>query len=252
MQEQLLQMLMQKDEITWQTLIVDLVKTGEMDPWDVDISILSKQYLETVRKLQEANLFLSGKVLLAAAILLKLKSDKLLMEGFSVLDNLLFPQTDMEELGDFEHGNKRIVLDENPRLTIKTPQARKRKVSVEDLIGALEKALEVNERRLLRIAERDRLPEMTIPVQKYDITELIKTVYGKIQGYFVKKQTLTFFELVGDGDKMERLLTFVPLLHLSNQERILLEQPEQFGDIQIFLNKDAPFSAEDAPEPEDS
>ncbi|MBI5391755.1 segregation/condensation protein A [Candidatus Woesearchaeota archaeon] len=235
MQSQLLEILMQKDEITWQTLIYDLVKSGEMDPWDVDISILAKKYLETVKKLQEANLSLSGKVLLAAAILLNIKSQKLLSEGFSALDNLLFPQSELESLDAFESGSKRIILDENPRLTIKTPQARKRKVSVDDLIDALEKAFEVNERRLLRLAERERLPEMHIPVKQYDITELIQKVYGKIQHFFVKKQTLTFTELAGSQAREDKILTFIPLLHLSNQSRIELEQTEHFGEIHIKL-----------------
>ena len=37
MQDKILEMLMQKDEITWQTILLDIIKTGEMDPWDVDI-----------------------------------------------------------------------------------------------------------------------------------------------------------------------------------------------------------------------
>jgi len=42
MQDKLYEMLMNKDEITWQTIIYDLVKTGEMDPWDIDVSIFLK------------------------------------------------------------------------------------------------------------------------------------------------------------------------------------------------------------------
>ena len=37
---------------------------------------------------------------------------------------------------------------EKPVLTIRTPQARKRRVNLADLIGALHKALEVNQRRI--------------------------------------------------------------------------------------------------------
>ena len=171
MQDKILEMLMQKDEITWQTILLDLIKTGEMDPWDVDISILSKQYLETIKKLQESNLFLSGKVLLASAILLKIKSEKLLSEGIANLDNMMFPHEEIEELDDFQ--SRRIILDVEPKLTIKTPQSRKKKVSVNDLIEALEKALNVNERRLLRLAERNRVPEMIIPEKPIDIRSLI-------------------------------------------------------------------------------
>src|SRR3989344_920728 len=92
MHDKLLEMLMQKDEITWQSIIYDLIKTGEMNPWDIDISLLSQKYIEVIRGMQEANLFLSGKVILASAIMLKIKSDKLLVEGIGALDNYLFPQ----------------------------------------------------------------------------------------------------------------------------------------------------------------
>src|SRR3989338_2820974 len=99
-QDRILSLLMQKDESTRQTILYDLVKSGEIDPWDIDISILSKKYLEIVKKLQESNLFISGKVLLASAILLKIKSEKLLTEGIGTLDNLMFPPP-LEELDQF-------------------------------------------------------------------------------------------------------------------------------------------------------
>ena len=77
MQDRLFEMLMQRDEITWQTIIYDLIRTEQMDPWDIDISLLTQKYIETVNKLQEMNFFISGKVLLASAILLRIKSYKL-------------------------------------------------------------------------------------------------------------------------------------------------------------------------------
>src|SRR3989338_2157700 len=98
--DRVLALLLQKDEITWQTILLDLVKTGEIDPWNVDISILANKYLDIVRKLQEANLFISGKIILASAILLKIKSEKLIVEDIGGLDNLMFPAP-MEELDQF-------------------------------------------------------------------------------------------------------------------------------------------------------
>ena len=59
MQDQILDLLMKEDEITWQTIIYDLIKTKQINPWDVDISKLASEYIEIVRKLQETNLFVS-------------------------------------------------------------------------------------------------------------------------------------------------------------------------------------------------
>ena len=72
--ERVLDLLLKESEITWQTILGDLVKSGEINPWDVNISELAKKYLEIIKKMQESNLFISGKVLLASAILLKIKS----------------------------------------------------------------------------------------------------------------------------------------------------------------------------------
>ena len=52
----------------------------------------------TVKKLQEMNFFISGKVVLASAILLKIKSNRLVNEDIARLDNLLYPSEDDEEL----------------------------------------------------------------------------------------------------------------------------------------------------------
>ena len=68
------------DEVTWQSIIYELVKSEQMDPWDIDISLLTQKYIEILRSLKEHDFRVSGKVLLAAAILLKIKSTKLVGE----------------------------------------------------------------------------------------------------------------------------------------------------------------------------
>ncbi len=236
-QEKILNLLMQEDEITWQTILHDLVRSGEIDPWNIDISILANKYMGIVKKMHELNLFISGKVLLASAILLRIKSEKLITEWIGNLDNLMFPPADMEELDQFlGPGNRRITLDAEPKLTIKTPQARKRKVTINDLIGALEKALEVNERRVLKHAERDRIPaDLAVPEKPVDITQIIKELYERIKVAFTRKERLTFSELVSSERKEEKIATFIPLLHLASQEKVDLNQEEHFGEIEIKL-----------------
>ena len=234
MQDQILEMLLKKDEITWQTILYDLVKTEQMNPWDIDISLLSQKYLETVQKMQEMNFFISGKVILASSILLKIKSTKFLTENIANFDNLLF-DNEAEDLEEFED-KKTIVLDSQPRLTIKTPQSRKRKVSIQDLITALEKALEVDKRRKVRVIERERNKiYMELPEKKVDISSLIKTVYGKIKDFFKTKEELTFTELTNSNKKEDIIYTLVPLLHLANQEKVDINQEKHFGEIGIKL-----------------
>ncbi len=230
MQDKLYDMLMQKDEITWQTLIQELVKSEEMDPWDIDVSVLTNKYIETVRMLKEMNFFISGKVLLASAILLKIKSNKLVSEEIPHLESLIFPPEPQEE-EYFEEEKPEYII---PDLAIKTPQSRKRRVSVNDLVSALHKALEVNHRRVMRkVAERNfRIPE--IPQKKIDISKLIKDVYHRIKSFFQRKEHVTFSKLIPSESKDDKIKTFIPLLHLHHQEKIIIEQKEPFGEIDIY------------------
>ncbi len=234
MQDQILDMLLKKDEISWQSILYELIKTEQMNPWDIDVSILSQKYMNIVKQLQETNFSVSGKVILAAAILLKIKSDKLLTEDISRLDLQLFPQEEMEELGEFEP----IKQVRKPRLTIKTPQTRKKKVSVQDLVNALERALEVEKRRKIRRETTLVHPEVLIPEKKVDISQKIKEIYVKISGFFkVKKEKLTFTTLVNSDKKEDKLMIFVPLLHLENQQKINMFQERPFEEIEIELEK---------------
>src|SRR3989344_3053144 len=88
------------DEITWQSIIYELVKNEEMDAWDIDVSILAQKYIAMLRSLKEHDFRVSGKVLLAAAILLKIKSNKLVGDDLSELDRLLIGVED--DLDEFE------------------------------------------------------------------------------------------------------------------------------------------------------
>lgn len=234
MQDKIYKMLIEKDEITWQSIIYDLIKSDQMDPWDIDISLLSKRYLDAIKSLKEHNFFISGKMILASAILLKLKSVKLLNEHIAEFDSYLFQGE--ESLLDYEDQQEHVEQQEIiPGLLIKTPQPRKGKVNLDDLMSALKKALNVENRRVIRRSYEKAINEAKIPEKKYDISLLIKDVYDKIVNLFTNRKTLTFNELVNSDRKEDKILTFVPLLHLSNQNKVDLNQQEHFGDIYIDL-----------------
>ncbi len=240
MQDQILDMLLKRDEITWQDLIKDLVKSENMDPWDIDVSLLTKKYVEIIKQLKEINFFVSGKVVLAAAILLKLKTNNLLSKNIADFDNQLFQSDDEDDEEDYDSnydGEEKRVDKPKVKLTIKTPQARKRRVNLNDLINALEKALEVDERRVIRRARFERVPEaIKIPERKINVGDRIKVIYSRISDWFQKsKNDLEFNQLLEDGSKQDKVFTFIPLLHLENQKKVRMKQPINFGNIYIRL-----------------
>jgi len=231
--ERIFQILYKEDEVTWQSLLHELIKKEQMNPWDVNVSLLTKKYIETIKKLKELDFRISGKVLLAAAILLKMKSNRLLNEDLSELDRLL-TQSEEDLIEELDLEEPRQTQEKHP-LIPRTPQPRKRKVSVFDLVKALEKALEVKQRRVI-----NSIPPMNIKIPKKtkDITQIIKEVYNKIKSFFIinKQKTLTFSQLVPSKTKEDKIYTFIPLLHLTNQRKVNLEQKEHFGEIEIMIN----------------
>ena len=215
-----------------------------MDPWDIDIGTLSKSFLDKLKKLKEMDFRISGKVVLAAAILLRLKSHKLVKEDLTELDRIIaMSEQTHEEFYEELEGN---LYDERgtaglqqgkniPQLIPHTPQPRKRKVSVYDLVEALQKALDVKQRRSFNLHEIDvKIPEHTI-----DISDVIEKIYTEIRDYFLnqKGQKLAFSQLIKSDNREEKIYTFIPLLHLSNQGKVDIEQEKHLAEIYVTLSQ---------------
>ncbi len=258
MVDQIFKILLEGDEVTWQELLTNLVKEEKMDPWDLDVSLLAKKYIEMVKKMKELDFRISGKVVLAAAILLKLKSNRLLGEEIDELDRLMNPQDDdiegfYDEL-EIERLKERPPNDSQP-LVPRTPQPRKRKVSIYDLVTALNKALEVKERRTLR-----NLPVTDIqhPRKTIDIHEFMTGLFGRLMGVFNRgKGKIEFNEVLRNKTREEKFYTFISALHLANidQREIDLHQDEPFGRITITKgdpSKAIKVAKEEAENPEDA
>ena len=235
-QEQFYDMITSK-EISWQAIIYELIQTEQLDPWDINLSLLAQRYLEKIRALEESNFFVSSKVLLAASLLLRIKSEILLNRYIRSLDDILFGKKEDKEVKEFE----RIEIDENeiPELFPRTPLPRFRQVTLQELMSALGKAIGTENRRIQReISDRqaEKLSQINIPKTRVNVRDRIRQIYAKIQTLFKKKprSKLGFSELVGN-DKEEKLLAFLPLLHLDNQQKVWLEQEAHFEEIWIWL-----------------
>ncbi len=232
MQEQIYQ-LIEQNEITWKSLLLDLVRNEHMDPWDVNISLLTQKYIQKASELKQADLIFSGKVLLAAALLLKLKSKRLLSEDLDEFDRLLAGPTEEQFADSLEAellaGEEQGLRAEIPELHPSVPLPRQRKVSVLDLVRALEKALEVRHRRILRLAPP---APIAAPERKFDVTAAITELHLRITSLFGSHGKLQFSDLLRGG-KQDLIYTIIPLLHLANQRNVDLYQEIPFGEIGI-------------------
>lgn len=232
--------LFNEDELTWQNIIYELVSSEEMNPWDIDVSVISQKFIGMLKKLKEMNFRISGKIVLASAILLKIKSKHLLEKDVVALDALMAAEEDpIDLLEEIDQSIPKQIHKGKPRLVPRTPQPRKRKVSVYDLVSALEQALDVEHRRRNLV-----LPDVNveIPEKGKDMSFVLKDVYEKVTNFFDKnKGNLTFEQLIPSDSKEDKVYTFIPLLHLENQRKVDMLQKQHFGEILVNLLKKGPL-----------
>jgi segregation and condensation protein A len=223
------------EKLSWQSIIYDLINTEQLDPWDIDLGTLSGKYLEKVRKLEEANFFVSSKVLMAASLLLRIKSEILLNNHLPGLDDILYGREE-DKKGEVQ---ERLELDgEIPDLVPRTPIPRMRKVTLQELMGALGKAIKTEERRIRKIVvDKQRVMEtdVSLPKRRINVHDKMKEVYKLVQSIFSEKGEKMMFSDLSGMTRQEKIETFVPLLHLDNQQKVVLEQDNHLGDISVWM-----------------
>ena len=236
MQQQIFDLLLEQEDVTWKSILYELVKTEQMDPWDIDITLLTKKYIQIIKELQQQDFRISGKILLAAAFLLKIKAAHLVDHDISNLDKLLNRTeealNDEAVFADLDGNGKRDK--QSLPLIPKHPQPRSRKVSIYDLIEALQQAM-ITKRRILA---QQRPVKFVIPLRKVDIMGVIRDLYHKIVYYTNKEQkdTLPFTQLLPPrAGKYEKVYTFIPLLHLENEHKVETTQAKPFEEIYVKL-----------------
>lgn len=225
------------DKLSWQAIILDLINSEQLDPWDIDLALLTNKYLERIRGMDEANLFVSSKVLFAAALLLRLKSEILLNYYLPSLDEILFGKKE-----DKKYVQERIELeDEIPELVQRTPLPRYRRITLQELLFALGKAITTENRRIKKVVtakQQEIETAIAIPKARINLGDKIKEVYNRLKDIFSKKEErISFSELLGENvnKNEERVSAFVPLLHLDNQHKVFLEQEKHLEEIYVWM-----------------
>ena len=226
-------------------ILVQLAEKGDIDPWDINIIEVTDKFLAALDKSPRENLLNAGRAIFFASVLLRLKSDILLnisnetllssqqTENFFPEDDLLFNQDEVRlDLSKLESFIVRSSLGK---------QQRKRKISLGDLIFALQQAEEEEERRALRAKMRaDRaftidasaIPENVLEIaHEEDIEEVASKVEAIIQEHLTddKPITLSFISEIINN----KTTPFLALLFLTHSQKVVLEQKEFYGEIFI-------------------
>jgi len=211
--EQILQ-----SERAWEYVLLDIVKSEDLDPWDIDIVTLTHKYMERINKMKELDLRVPARLILAAAILMKMQSEQLLIGE------------DQEELIDdsFLEFEPELDVDASeedtdlPLLDLRIRRKPVRKVTLSDLIDKLKRSMEPKQKK-----EKHVKFELDLPA--VDITAQIDDLYGKIIKANIEK--VAFSTLIPNNTNDDVIDTLLPLLHLANEHRVELEQEKFFEEI---------------------
>jgi segregation and condensation protein A len=195
----------------WNEVIIKLVEEANLDPWDIDITKLADLFLQYLYTLHKFDFRIPARFILIAAILLRMKCEIVKLK---------------------EEKEKKVEkIDINvPLLQPPVTRIPKRRVTLNELVNALQKAIEFQERKRQRKLAVRRAVEALI-VEEEDIETRMKKLYEIIKNDNISK----FSELLTTGEREEIVSKFTPLLHLVHNELIKCEQPEAFGEIFIYL-----------------
>jgi len=224
-------------ELGWQEIIYDLINTEQLDPWDINITTLTDKYLQKIKELEKEDFFVSSKVLLAASFLLRIKSEILLNCFVKSIDEILFGKK-QEPIRTLE---KLELEGELPELVLRSPMPRFKRVTLEELMEALNKAIVTENRRIEKVVtHKNALRESlnSLPKKTINIKDKIKQIHQKLLDHFDSKNSkkISYTNFIGK-DKEERILAFYPLLQLESNNKVWLEQPGHFEEIDIWLKK---------------
>lgn len=210
------------NEATWKDLLIDLVDKNKLDPWNIDIIDIVDRYIDTVKKLKVLDLRVPANIILAASILLRLKSNYISLK-------------DYDETGEMaiEEAQERpsVIVDQ---LNFRLRLPPKRKISLSELISALDEAMKIKSARLSSSVQQ--IQTVPIKLENFDIEAETEKLLDIIRENVDKSKMVTFSHLSRLSSINDLLLElFIPLLFLANRDKVALIQEKFFSEIIIAL-----------------
>ncbi len=213
----------------WKDLLLETVRENDIDPWDVDIAKLVHSFLEKIKRMRELNLWVPANAVLAASILLRMKSDswKLRQEevqGF-IPENFFTPLVTVDKPEDLG--------------LLPITRETKRKITLEELMLAVEDVIKREKKRAARKKkEPEPIPEYLIELSNpssEEFKKLVEQVYEKIVSTLDSRRMTMFTNILPEKTREGVIKTLFPLLYLATQQRVVLWQDQVFGEIFIAV-----------------
>ncbi|MCC7552048.1 segregation/condensation protein A [Candidatus Micrarchaeota archaeon] len=209
---------------SWREMLMDLVVEEEFDPWDIDISAITSKYIQQIKEMKTLELQIPANLILAASILLKLKSKDLVFEEEVQIE---VDETFVDE----EEGPIEI-----PMLELRTRIPPKRRVSLEELVEAVEEVFKEEQNRIEKQSKIEIPKKMILQLPEITIDEQINEVKQRMLNLKDEKGMVLFSNLIKNKTPNEKVFALLPLLYLQQKHEVFLIQEKLFGEIIIHVN----------------
>ena len=207
-------------------ILLGLVQEHKIDPWDVDIEKLAEVFIKRIEEMEELDPRVSGRTVLSASVLLRMKSDYVLNENGN--GNIAEEELqDVLDIGLPELGPV-MLIHQSPR-----------KITISDLLGALQEALQ--DEPNIKHPIRRGLEKIMRVLSEYDINieKYLEKMYQRIMELAKDGHNVTFSELITEKTRIAVARTLLLLLLLCGQKKVALAQDDLFGEIFVSLVKPA-------------
>lgn len=222
-------------------LLLHLVRSTEMDIYEIDTSVIIEEYLHYIDKMQDLNIDVASEFLVMAATLVHLKSKMLIGSTEETPEE----ENEYEINSEEELKNRIIEYEKYKKMTevfkeleekrsnffTKEPVSLKEysdkaiendgSVTVEDLVNAI-------------LAYQERLNEQKpihtkITKKELSIEDRMKSIKDKLKT--VKK--IDFLDLFEEVTKEYLIVTFLAILQMNKNDEINIYQEKNFGNILV-------------------
>ena len=223
-------------------LLLHLIKQSNIDIYDIEISEITKQYLDYINKMEELNINVASSYIVMAAELMEIKSKSLLPkkeeeeteedEEVVSKENLINKLIEYKKYKEMAPSFK--VLEENRQnIYIKSPEklnnyldeiiVKNEDTSIDDLVEAFKKFLD---RKNLEkpITTKITNKEYSVKERKHNIKNILR-----------EKKKVLFTELFEENNTGFIIVTFLSILEMTKEKEILIKQDTNFSNIAIEL-----------------
>ena len=226
-------------------LLCHLIDINKMDIYDVNINEITDQYIEYLNRMQQMDMEVTSEFLVMASILLYIKSKKLLPRYEDEEEEMLSEEELLNRIIEYKKYKEitkrfqEMLNDGSKRIFRKIPekielpeQKLETNYDKNDIANYYSNVINKNSVRLNKNAKN--IEKIAI-VETYSVGDTVKTMFREL----IRKSHFIFNKLysINNCKPQEVITAFSGLLEMSRRDKVITDQKELFGDIEVKKKK---------------